>query len=84
MIWLFNRKELTVCLNQKQYNKVRDALDAAGIPCQVRVRDRTSPSPFAAGTRERSGSFGQDPAASLTWRIYVRRQDWEAARACLR
>ena len=44
--------------------------------------DRTSPSVFSMGTRERSGALFQDPAQE-TWQyvIYVARKDLETARA---
>lgn len=38
----------------------------------------------ADGTRERSGTFGQSAADSWTYTIYVKREDLERARACLR
>ena len=42
--------------------------------------DRTSPSVFSMGTRERSGALFQDPAQSWQYVIYVARKDLETAR----
>ncbi len=84
MISIFNRCELTVCPTLEQSEKLSAALEQAGIEYHVASRSRTSPSVFAAGTRERSGTFGQSMADSWTYTIYVRREDLERARACLR
>lgn len=84
MISLFQRRELTVCQTQARSDEVCAKLDQAGIEYQVKARDRSSPSVFAAGSRERSGSFGQAPAANWTYTIYVRADDLDRARASLR
>lgn len=84
MISVLQRKELTICPTQARCQQVCANLDAAGIEYQVKARDRSSPSLFAAGSRERSGTFGQNPAAGLTYTVYVRAADLERARACLR
>ena len=44
-------------------------------PSQVRTMDRTSPSVFSMGTRERGGALFQDPAQSWQYVIYVARKD---------
>ena len=84
MITVFNRSELTVCGTLEQSQKVSAALEQAGIEYHVASHSRTSPSVFSAGTRERSGTFGQSAADSWTYTIYVKREDLERARACLR
>ena len=84
MISIFNRSELTVCGTLEQSRKVSAALEQVGIEYHVASRSRTSPSVFAAGSRERSGTFGQSMADSWTYTIYVKRDDLERARACLR
>ena len=83
MITVFNRSELTVCGTLEQSQKVSAALEQAGIEYHVASHSRTSPSVFSAGTRERSGTFGQSAADSWTYTIYVKREDLERARACL-
>jgi len=84
MIWPWERKELTICTTLSQCESVRAALEQAGIPHQVKARDRSSPSPLSMGTRERSGTFGQNPLSSWSYTIYVRRRDWEQAMSCIR
>lgn len=84
MISIFNRSELTVCGTLEQSRKISAALEQAGIEYHVDSRSRTSPSVFATGSRERSGTFGQSMADSWTYTIYVKRDDLERARACLR
>ena len=39
--------------------------------------DRTSPSVFSMGTRERSGALFQDPAQSWQYVIYVAGRTWK-------
>ena len=84
MLTIFNRKELTICQTQARCQAVCAKLDAAGIEYQTRARDRSSPSPLAAGARERSGTLGQNMAYNWTYTIYVRAADLEKARAALR
>ena len=84
MLTIFNRKELTICHTQARCQAVCAKLDAAGIEYQTRARDRSSPSPLAAGARERSGALGQNMAYNWTYTIYVRAADLEKARAALR
>ena len=69
---------------QDQTERFYDILEQAGIEYHVASHSRTSPSVFSAGTRERSGTFGQSAADSWTYTIYVKREDLERARACLR
>lgn len=76
MITVFNRSELTVCGTLEQSQKVSAALEQAGIEYHVASHSRTSPSVFSAGTRERSGTFGQSAADSWTYTIYASGRIW--------
>lgn len=84
MLFFLNRRELAVCMDRAQLGRVTAALERSGLPFQVKVRDRSSPSAFAAGTRERSGTLGQQPGAQYFYTVYVLKKDWSAAQAALR
>jgi hypothetical protein len=80
MITIFNRKELFATFSVKEQADVRDALAAAGIDYNVKVVNRMSPSPVAAGSRAQAGTFGQKQDLMYEYTIYVRRKDWDQAR----
>lgn len=84
MLFFLNRRELTVCMDREQLGRVTAALERAGLPCQVKVRDRSSPSVFSTGSRERTGTLGQLPGAQYFYTVYVHKKDWSAAQAALR
>ena len=81
MITLFNRKELTITYQMEKQAKIRAALSQGGIDYRVKVVNRKSPSALSAGTRARTGSFGENPALSYEYIFYVKRSDYAAALA---
>ena len=82
MIHLWDRRELATFFELDRCRQAQAALDGSQIEYQVKTRDRTSPSPFSTGTRERSGALFQEAGASWQYTIYVKRGDLERARAC--
>ena len=81
MLTPLNRAQLAAVFQQDRCQEIVRILDQHNIPSQVRTMDRTSPSVFSMGTRERSGALFQDPAQSWQYVIYVARKDLETARA---
>ena len=53
MLTIFNRAELLITYDLARFCQVRDALEAAGIDFTYKVRNRTSPTMTASGSRER-------------------------------
>lgn len=84
MMTIFNRAQLCVTQNLEQYANITAALNAAGIRYYSKALSRSSPAVSAMGTRERTGTFAQDMAYDYFYRIYVRKDDFEAAGECLR
>ena len=74
MITVFNRRELVSTYESAVQAALREKLAAAGIDYRLKVVDRSG----ASGVRTRMGSFGQKN--QLQYILYVRRQDWEAAK----
>ena len=83
MITLFNRAELLITYDLDRLNRARDALSAAGIDYQYRTKDLASPSPFDAGSRSRTGSFGMNREACEEYKLYVRKDDLSYAQSLL-
>ena len=83
MIHPFNRAELLITYDLARLNRVREALAAAGIDYQFRTKDLTSPSPFDAGSRARSGNFGINQSAQIEYKLYVRKDDLSYAQSLL-
>ena len=64
----------------EEQTAIRNALVAAGVDYRVKVINRMSPSPVAAGSRARTGTLGQKQDLTYEYIIYVRRKDWDKAR----
>lgn len=80
MIHLFNRKELLTTWDMEVLAKVRDILASNNMDYVVKTVNRTSPSPFAAGSRGRTGAFGIRTDAMYQYIIYVKNTDYQKAR----
>ena len=87
MLTPFNRSELLVTYDLGLLNRTRDALSAAHIPYQYKCKDLASPTlldGLAGGSsRGRTGTFGMSQDARVEYRLYVRREQLELARALL-
>ena len=81
MIHLFNRAELLLTYDLNRLNQVRDALAAAGIDCQCRTKDPSSPTAFSA--RGQRGTLGLNREFMVEYKLYVRREDLSRARSLL-
>ena len=79
MIHLFNRKELLVTFKLEEQARVRDILAANGLDYRVKTVNRASPSPFSAGTRGRSGTFGLRTDAMYEYILFVKKDDYDRA-----
>ncbi len=76
MIHLFNRKELLLTTSMERQARVRDVLEANGIPCQVRCRSN--------GARSRTVLPGMQLDAMYRYYIYVKKEDYEKAQYLIR
>ena len=79
MITIFNRKELMSTFDTKKQAEVRQLLTQNKIDYTVKVINRKSPSPFAAGSRAYTGTFGEKLELEYEYTIYVKRADYERA-----
>lgn len=80
MLTIWNRKELMTTYDLKQQAKIRELLSSYQIDYMVKVVNRKSPSPFGAGSRARTGTFGEDLNMQNAYIIYVLRKDYERAK----
>ena len=83
MITIFNRKEVCLTYDLKKQSEVRDILHANGIDYTVKVLNRKSPSPIAAGSRDRTGTFGEDLSKEYEYKSSVHLDDYEKACALI-
>lgn len=83
MITVFNRKELISTYDKKKQAEVRDLLSQFKIPYSINVINRKSPSPFGAGSRARTGTFGENLQLEYQYIIFVRTVDYEKADAVI-
>ena len=80
MIHIFNRKELLITWSLKELAEVRDILASNGIAYCVKTGNLARTSPYSAGTRSRTGSFGLRSDAMYQYSIYVKNVDYEKAK----
>lgn len=80
MLTIWNRKELMTTYDLKQQAKIRELLSSHQIDYMVKVVNRKSPSPLGAGSRARTGTFGEDLNMQNAYIIYVLRKDYERAK----
>lgn len=79
MIHIFNRKELYITYSMQSQAKIRNVLAENGIDYHVKVVNRKSPSPLAAGSRARTGTFGEKLELEYEYIFYVKKEDYERA-----
>lgn len=84
MITILNRKELTITFSMKIQSEIREILQTNHIEYTIKVINRKSPSPFSAGTRARTGTFGENLDLAYEYIIYVKKQDYEEASYLIR
>lgn len=64
--------------------EARELLAKNGIQYAVRRINRKSPPPFAAGTRARTGTFGENLQLECQYIIHVHKSDYDRAAAIIR
>ena len=83
LITIFNRKELIITFDMQRQAKIRDLMVQYSIPYSIKVINRKSPSPFDAGSRARTGTFGENLQLEYEYIIYVKKIDYEKANAII-
>jgi len=83
MITIFNRKELIMTFEMKKQAEVRELMARNHIPYSIRVINRKSPSLVGAGSRARTGTFGENLQLEYEYTIFVKKADYEKATAIL-
>ena len=72
MITLFNRREAYITYSMQEQSEIRSLLAQNGIDYSVKVINRKSPSPADAGSRARTGSFGENPGLMYIFSMSIR------------
>jgi hypothetical protein len=83
MLTVFNRRELTITYDMNRFADIRVLLARNGINYSIRVINRNSPSPFDAGSRARTGTFGQNLKFEYEYIVYVHKSDYDKALAII-
>ncbi len=80
MITIFNRREVCITYSMQEQGEIRTLLADSGIDYSVKVVNRKSPSPAGAGSRARTGTFGEDLSKMYEYIFYVHKDDMEKAK----
>ena len=79
MIMIWNQKEVFVGYSLQKFNEVRQILVANKIKYKHRLVNNNNTS-----GRARTGTFGENMEYSITYYIYVHKNDYENACAVMR
>lgn len=79
MVTIFNRKELFSTFQIQEQDKIKDILSQNNIEYTTKVTNRRGPSPFSAGSRLETGSFGENQQLAYEYTIFVKKTDYERA-----
>lgn len=77
MITIFNSKSVYIGYDVRAYQRVADALSAAGICFKVKSRSRLGG--WGSVTRGRVGSYGMNPDYMYEYEVLVHEKDYEQA-----
>ncbi|KEZ86207.1 hypothetical protein [Lacrimispora celerecrescens] len=83
MITIFNRKELIITFGMQRQAKIRELMAQYSIQYSIKVINRKSPSPFDAGSRARTGTFGENLQLEYEYILYVKKIDYKKANAII-
>ncbi|MCM1122908.1 MAG: hypothetical protein NC416_10015 [Eubacterium sp.] len=75
MLTIFNRKMIFTTFSMEDQAKIRNILDDNGIKSYVKVINRRG----GNGTRSITGSYGENPAYTCEYIIYVYKKDFGLA-----
>ena len=78
------KKDVLTTFSMKEQARVREALARNHIDYRIKIINRSSPSPMAAGMRARTGSFGNSADIMYEYVFYVHRKDLDLVRYVLR
>ena len=77
MITIFNRCQLTVADTNQDLFALRQALSGAGIPCKVKVDEQFN------NSHNRGAGIAALAGEKYRYIIYIKKQDYERAKACI-
>ncbi|XCP84769.1 hypothetical protein ABXS75_17240 [Roseburia hominis] len=83
MITMLNRRELIITYDMKYQGEIRDILSQNHIDYKIVTDDRMDAPVPISGSRAYTGSMGTASKMQYAYRIYVRKEDYEAARALI-
>lgn len=78
MITFLNRRELTITYSMEEQARIRESLNAHGIPYQMKLVNQ-----LGSASRARMGTVGLNMASLTEYIFYVHKEDYEQARAVL-
>lgn len=84
MLTIFNRSELLCTLDMQRQAEVTQILAQNHIQYKLKVTNLRSASPISAGSRSRTGTFGENLKYQYEYKIYVLKSDAEKASYLIR
>ena len=79
MITIFNRKELIITFDMKEYARIRDILEANKIAYYLKISNPAVNGSLSGGARRPVVIPGSDHPVPYEHKIYVHKKDYEYA-----
>ena len=80
MFTIFNSESIWIGTDQARFNQIRNRLDEGKIPYKYKVRNHLGQWRNGGTARAHYGSFGNDPAYSYEYEIFVHKKNVEQAK----
>ena len=81
---IFNRRQLISTYNLKQVNQIKEMLNANGIKFYITTHNRKGDDLFLSVGRGHQGTAFEKMEYECTYKIYVHKDDYEAANSMVR
>lgn len=82
MITIFNRREVSLTFDVNRLAKIRETLSSHGIDYKIKSFNRGGNN-FGNSSRARMGNFGINVEYGQEYAVFVKKDDFEEARALL-
>lgn len=79
MLTIFNRRELICTMDMQKQAKIRQILQQNNIEYTIKTTNLRSASPYASGSRSRTGTINENLKLEYEYKIFIKKEDLDRA-----